>query len=58
MSAKMVPNGPFLEKWTMLILGSAVHHKIDRPLPQLLLNRADSAEEDLTEHGRKLSRPF
>ena len=23
----MVPNGPFLEKWTMLILGSAVHHK-------------------------------
>ena len=22
----MVPNGPFLEKWTMLILGSAVHH--------------------------------
>ena len=27
MSAQMVPNGPFLEKWTMLILGSAVHHK-------------------------------
>ena len=26
----MVPNGPFLEKWTILILGSAVHHNARR----------------------------
>ena len=28
----MVPNGPFLEKWKMLILGSAVHHNGVAPL--------------------------